>query len=200
MSDFKAIETQEQLDEIIKERLARAKESTKKDFEGWISPEDFEKKVQELKTDNENLKNSLAESNEKLKGFNTQLSERDAKLKEYEISSVKAKVAAELGLDFKLASRMIDDLQSYGGSGDLFFEINGSVVTYELTSGEELVADPELFVCAEHLAKIDIVPASEKGSLPIAERRDAKLKLVGPGRVYFQTRKTMINKEKEISD
>lgn len=106
MSDFKAIETQEQLDEIIKERLARAKESTKKDFEGWISPEDFEKKVQELKTDNENLKNSLAESNEKLKGFNDQLSERDAKLKEYEISSVKTKVAAELGLDFKLASRI----------------------------------------------------------------------------------------------
>lgn len=99
----------------------------------------------------------------------------------------------------ELAEGVIYDLQSYGGSGDLFFEINGAVVTYELTSGEELVADPELFVCAEHLAKIDIAPASEKGSLPIAERRDAKLKLVGPGRVYFQTRKTMINKEKEIN-
>ena len=40
---FKPIETQEELDNIIKERLKRERESTQKKFEGWISPEDHQK-------------------------------------------------------------------------------------------------------------------------------------------------------------
>lgn len=106
MADFKVIETQEQLDAIILERIARAKEAVKKDFEGFLSPDDFTKKTEALNSEIEKLKADLSESNEKIKGFNAQISERDAKIKEYEVSSVKTKVAAELGLDYKLVSRI----------------------------------------------------------------------------------------------
>lgn len=40
---FKPIETQEELDNIIKDRLKRERESTQKRYEGWISPEDHQK-------------------------------------------------------------------------------------------------------------------------------------------------------------
>lgn len=106
MSDFKAIETQEQLDAIILERIARAKDSVRKEYEGYISPDDFTKKTEALNNEISKLKENLTESNEKIKGFDAQISERDAKIKDYEISSVKTKVAAELGLDYKLVGRI----------------------------------------------------------------------------------------------
>ena len=47
MADFKIIETQEQFDEAIKARLERDRESYARKFEGWISPEEFEKRTGE---------------------------------------------------------------------------------------------------------------------------------------------------------
>ena len=44
MSEFKPIETQEQLDAIISDRIKRAQETTRKEFEGFLSPEDAAKK------------------------------------------------------------------------------------------------------------------------------------------------------------
>ena len=40
---FKPIETQEELDNIIKDRLKRERETTQKRFEGWVSPDDHQK-------------------------------------------------------------------------------------------------------------------------------------------------------------
>ena len=46
--EFKPIETQEELDKIITTRLKRERETTEKRFEGWISPEDHQKGLDEL--------------------------------------------------------------------------------------------------------------------------------------------------------
>lgn len=46
MSDFKVIETQEQLDAILGDRLKRERETVKKEFEGYLSPEDAAKKYE----------------------------------------------------------------------------------------------------------------------------------------------------------
>ena len=43
MSEFKIIETQEQLDAVIGERLKRDREAYAKKFEGWTSPEELQK-------------------------------------------------------------------------------------------------------------------------------------------------------------
>ena len=40
---FKPIETQEELDNIIKDRLKHERETTQKRFEGWVSPDDHQK-------------------------------------------------------------------------------------------------------------------------------------------------------------
>ncbi|MCQ2087961.1 MAG: DUF4355 domain-containing protein [Bacilli bacterium] len=111
MGDFKIIETQEQLDSIILERIGRVKESVRKEFEGYISPEEFTKKTEALNTEIANLKENLNKSNEKIKGFDAEILERDEKIKSYELNSVKTKVAAELGLDYKLVSRISGDTE-----------------------------------------------------------------------------------------
>ena len=48
MSDFKIIETQEQFDAAISERLKRDRETQAKKYEGWISPEEQQKALDEL--------------------------------------------------------------------------------------------------------------------------------------------------------
>ena len=44
---FKPIETQEELNAIIKDRLKRERESAEKRFEGWVSPEDHAKAIED---------------------------------------------------------------------------------------------------------------------------------------------------------
>lgn len=98
MSDFKPIETQEQLDSIITERLARAEKNIRKEYEGFMSPSDIEKHTSDLNGQIANLQNELNKNSEKIKGFDAQIAERDSKIKAYELGSVKTKIASELGL------------------------------------------------------------------------------------------------------
>lgn len=93
MSEFKPIESQEQLDQIISERLARAKESAKKEFEGYISPKDYETKTAELATQIAALKESLTKHEQTI-------ADKDTRLKEYETASVKTRIAAEYGFPY----------------------------------------------------------------------------------------------------
>ena len=44
MSDFKVIETQEQFDAAIGDRLKRERDTVKKEYEGYLSPEAAEQK------------------------------------------------------------------------------------------------------------------------------------------------------------
>ena len=66
MAEFKAINTQEDFDAAIKDRLARAEAAVRKQYEGYKSPDDvqkeldkikdFEKQVSDLKAENGKLK------------------------------------------------------------------------------------------------------------------------------------------------
>lgn len=99
--DFKVIESQEQLDSIIQDRLSRAEKQYAKQFDGWTSPEDV-KTLKESHTAEINKLNELhAQEMEKYKDIDTQLAEKDAKIHAYEISSVKSNVAREIGLPFE---------------------------------------------------------------------------------------------------
>lgn len=79
---FKIIETQEELDNIIKERLERAKAQ----YEGYMSAED----VQKLKDTYE--ANAKAE-NEKYSTLEKEKEDLMAKVKGYEVGTLKTKVA-----------------------------------------------------------------------------------------------------------
>ncbi len=94
MSDFKVIETQEQLEEVLKDRLKREGEKIRKEFEGYLSPSDAAEKYKGYLSpdaEKEKYKNYLSPE---------EVAKKDAKIKEYETGSVKTRIAHELGLSY----------------------------------------------------------------------------------------------------
>ena len=99
---FKPIETQEELNNIIKDRLKRERESTEKRFEGYISPEEHAK--------------ALAESNKAFddykkahEGDEALIKDLTAKNKSYETASLKSRIAHEVGLSYEWIGRISGD-------------------------------------------------------------------------------------------
>lgn len=97
---FTVIETQEQLDAVISERVARAKDSARKEFEGWISPDALEKKTAELNSQLTGLNDQIKTLTEEKTTLESSIEEKNGKLAQYEIDSVKTKVAREYGLSY----------------------------------------------------------------------------------------------------
>lgn len=94
MSEFKVIETQEQLDDILKDRLKRERESTRKEFEGFLSPSDVAEKYKGyLSPDDvkEKYKDHLSPE---------EVAKLNSKIKGYETDSVKTRIAHETGLSY----------------------------------------------------------------------------------------------------
>ena len=99
MADFKAIESQEELDKIITNRLDREREAANKRYEGYISPEDHKKALAEQAKTFEEYKKAH-------EGDAARIEELTAKNKEYETASLKSRVARELGLDYEWVDRI----------------------------------------------------------------------------------------------
>ncbi len=106
MSDFKPIETQEALDEILKERLNRQEEKLKKQYEGYISSDGvaelkakYEKKISDLDA-------SYAKKAETYANYDKEKAELESKIATYESNSVKMRVAHETGLPFEMVDRL----------------------------------------------------------------------------------------------
>lgn len=101
MADFTPIETQEQLDSIIGERLKRERETVSKKYEGYISPDDYKNKTAEMEKQIGDLNNALNEANKKASNHEKEIAERDSKIKAYETASVKSRIAHETGLSYE---------------------------------------------------------------------------------------------------
>ena len=91
---FTPINTQEEFDEAIKDRLAREGEKSK----GYTSPDDLEKIKSDHKKEIDKLNGQINDANQKLKEKDGAITERDAKIKKYETDSVKMRIARETGL------------------------------------------------------------------------------------------------------
>jgi len=125
---FKPIETQEQFDEMIKERIGKAKESVRKEYEGYISPEqyeafkgyispeDMEGKINPMLEQIQSLSGSLESANKKIEEMGTSISEKDKAISERD-ATIKNK-------DIKLMK--IDAAIKYGVPVDICDRINGS--------------------------------------------------------------------------
>ena len=94
MAEFEAITTQEAFDNAIKARLDRNTDTVKKQFEGYISPDDFKTKTADL--------------NGKITDLTGKLAEKD---KAYETSSVKMRIAHENGIPYELANKLSGDTE-----------------------------------------------------------------------------------------
>ena len=75
MSDFEAIETREQFEEAVKDRLEQERETVRREFSGYLSPEAVEEKYKEYL--------SPKDAEEKYKGY---LSPEDAANKDAAIA------------------------------------------------------------------------------------------------------------------
>ncbi len=106
MSEFKVIESQEQLDGIIKERLERAEKKWTEKYNGYLSPEEVKAKTEELQKQIEELGNSLTGANDKAKADAESIAGLEAKVKGYETASVKSRIAHEVGIPYELANKL----------------------------------------------------------------------------------------------
>ena len=100
MSEFKAITTQEEFDTAIGERLKRERETVKKDYAGFLSPEEAAKKYEGYM--------SPKDVEEKYKGYISpeEAAKKDASIRAYETNSVKMRIAHETGIPYELAGRL----------------------------------------------------------------------------------------------
>ena len=99
---FKPIETQEELDGIIKERLKRERDASAKRYEGWISPEDHQKALSEANQSFDEFKKAH-ENDEQT------IADLTAKNKAYETASLKSRIAHEVGLSYEWIARIGGD-------------------------------------------------------------------------------------------
>jgi hypothetical protein len=100
MSEFEVIETQEQLDSVIGERIEQERETIEQKYNGYLSPEDAAKKYEGYLSPDEVEK--------KYKGYLSpeDAAEKDNKIKKYEISSLKMRIANEVGIPHEMADRL----------------------------------------------------------------------------------------------
>lgn len=104
---FTPIETQEQLDALLKERLSRDREAQAKKYEGWTSPED----VQKLTSDYEKKIKALEEAAAATKKTLEEKDAEIAKSAKYRTDLEKTKIALETGLPYEMAGRLTGETE-----------------------------------------------------------------------------------------
>lgn len=89
------IESQEQFDALVKDRLSRQNEKHSKELAEKLgeAKSGFESQLTEIQT-------KLDEAEKKISGYDSIISEKDKEIKKYELASVKSQIARETGLSF----------------------------------------------------------------------------------------------------
>ena len=107
MADFKVIETQEQLDALIGDRIARAeKKAAENAAKEYADYEELKKKVATYEAQLTDYGKKLRDAQEAAKSHTAEVAVLQAKIKQYETASVKARIAHEVGLPYELANRL----------------------------------------------------------------------------------------------
>lgn len=111
MSDFKAIETQEELDRIIKGRLAQKDREAEEKYKDYLSPEkadELKKSFEEKLAANKTL---VDEANAKLKDHDKIVSELITRAETAEKNLLKNRLAYDNKLPLELANRLVGDTE-----------------------------------------------------------------------------------------
>lgn len=157
MSEFNAITSQEQLDAVIGDRLKRSEEKWQKKYEGYISPDDFTAKTSELQKQLADATTALDGISKKVATHEKDLADRDSKIKGYEISAMKHRIAHENGLSFDAVDFLQgNDEESIKASADKFKSIMGKSHSAPAFSNEPDVSnstDASIKKLAQSLSK-----------------------------------------------
>ena len=99
---FKAIESQEELDRIIQDRLQRERDKFSDYDELKKSKEDYEKQIGSLQA-------QIEESSQTIKSHDQVVADLNSKITGYETNSLKTKIALQHGLPLDLVERLVGD-------------------------------------------------------------------------------------------
>lgn len=102
MTEFKVIETQEQLNTIIKARLDREKEK-------YADYDQLAEKIKNLETENTSLKQTITDKETSESTNLTRISELEKDVTTWKQKSLKQQIAMKNGLPFDLADRLQGD-------------------------------------------------------------------------------------------
>ena len=99
MSEFKPINTQEEFDAAIRERLSREKAK-------YSDYDQLKSRVTELETENVGLKSTIEANNQSKADADKQLEVLQNQIAGYETASLRTRVALQYGLPYDLADRL----------------------------------------------------------------------------------------------
>ena len=102
MTEFKAIETQEQLDAIIKSRLDREKAK-------YSDYDQLAEKIKKLETENSNLKQTITDKETSESTTAGKIADLEKDVITWKQKSLKQQIAMKNGLPFDLADRLQGD-------------------------------------------------------------------------------------------
>lgn len=157
-NEFKTIETQEELDAIIKARLDRntktVTDEVKKSYDGYLSPDEAKK----LTAQTEGLRQQVNALTAQLTEKETAITDLTAKNKAYETASVKARIAHEKGLPFELAERL-------SGETEQDIEADAEKLAQFITPADSRQAPAPLFAPQGAKGNADPVMADLAGML-----------------------------------
>ena len=132
--EFKIIETQEQLDAIVSERVKRAKESVRKEYaeyetykQAYENQESFKKSYEDQIAE---LTNKQAETQSTIDGLNSRIAQ-------YEMDSVKTRACVEYGLPLEMASRI------HGATEDEIMKDASTLSSFVSTKSAPPLRNPE---------------------------------------------------------
>lgn len=124
MTGFKAIETQEELDRIIQDRLNRQKETFEKQYSDY---EQLKSRNSELETQVGNMTSAIEESKTSAANFETQISELNTKISGFETANMRTRIALQNGLPYDLADRLVGtDEESFKADAERLVGLMGN--------------------------------------------------------------------------
>lgn len=100
MSDFTPIETQDQLNAVIGERISKAEQKYAQERD------DLKKQNDAYAKQLADLQEQLKKQDETMKGRQAEVDALTAKVQNFESSSLKTRIALETGLPYKMAERL----------------------------------------------------------------------------------------------
>lgn len=104
MTEFKVIETQEQLDAIIKSRLDREKAK-------YSDYDTLAEKIKNLETENSNLKQTITDKETSESSTASKIADLEKDVTAWKNKSLKQQIAIKNGLPFDLADRLQGDTE-----------------------------------------------------------------------------------------
>lgn len=126
MAEFKVINTQEEFDERIKERIERAEKKAAEAFKGWLSPDDVKALNEAHKGEIEKINAAHSDELKKYAGYDEKFNEQAEKIKSLEMAALKTKIATEKKLPLDAVEFLQgDDEESITANAEKLLKLSG---------------------------------------------------------------------------